>query len=190
MHKKDKDHSDKDASLERDFGDDREHISDKDANRDPITGEPGAHPVGTGLGTAGGAATGAAVGAVGGPVGAAIGMVAGGLAGAFAGKGIAEKINPTEEDAYWSKTYETRPYREPDRSYEYYQPAYRYGWESYGRHAETGRSFDELEPDLSRDWETYRGDSDLDWDRARPAVRDAWHRVERALPGDADKDGR
>ena len=35
-----------------------------DANRDPITNEPGAHPVGTGLGAAlGGAAAGVATGA-------------------------------------------------------------------------------------------------------------------------------
>ncbi|MGZ8901027.1 MAG: glycine zipper family protein, partial [Limisphaerales bacterium] len=41
-----------------------------DANRDPITGAPGAHPVGTGVGATGGGAAGAAIGAaVGGPVG-------------------------------------------------------------------------------------------------------------------------
>src|SRR5690606_41793317 len=33
-----------------------------DLNADPITGEPGAHPVGTGVGAAGGAVAGAAVG--------------------------------------------------------------------------------------------------------------------------------
>ena len=45
-----------------------------DANRDPISGAPGAHPVGVGAGAAGGGATGAAVGgAVGGPVGAVVG---------------------------------------------------------------------------------------------------------------------
>ena len=33
----------------------------KDLNEDPITGEPGSHPVGTGLGAAGGAAAGAAL---------------------------------------------------------------------------------------------------------------------------------
>ena len=32
----------------------------KDLNADPITGEPGSHPVGTGLGAAGGAAAGGA----------------------------------------------------------------------------------------------------------------------------------
>jgi hypothetical protein len=42
----------------------------KDRNEDPITGEPGSHPVGVGVGTAGGAAAGAAVGAV--PAGAPI----------------------------------------------------------------------------------------------------------------------
>ena len=43
---------------------------DADANRDPISGAPGAHPVGTGVGAiAGGAAAGAAVGTVAGPVG-------------------------------------------------------------------------------------------------------------------------
>jgi hypothetical protein len=42
----------------------------KDANRDPITGAPGSHPVGTGLGAAaGGMAAGAAAGSVAGPAG-------------------------------------------------------------------------------------------------------------------------
>ena len=35
----------------------------KDANRDPLTNEPGAHPIGTGVGAAGGAVAGAATGA-------------------------------------------------------------------------------------------------------------------------------
>ena len=47
----------------------------KDENRDPITGEPGSHPLGTGLGSAGGAAAGAAIGAIGGPIGMAVGGV-------------------------------------------------------------------------------------------------------------------
>ncbi len=42
-------------------------------NADPISGEPGAHPIGTGVGAAGGAVSGAAIGAVGGSVGAAVG---------------------------------------------------------------------------------------------------------------------
>ena len=44
----------------------------RDENRDPITGAPGAHPVGTGIGAAaGGVAAGAAAGTVAaGPIGA------------------------------------------------------------------------------------------------------------------------
>jgi phage tail tape-measure protein len=82
-----------------------------DTNRDPITDEPGAHPVGVGIGAAaGGAAAGAALGAAAGPVGTVAGAVVGGVAGGLAGKGIAEEINPTAEDAYWKEHYRDRPY--------------------------------------------------------------------------------
>lgn len=70
-----------------------------DLNADPITGEPGAHPVGTGVGAAGGAVAGAAVGAIGGPVGAIVGGAVGAVVGGLAGKGAAEAVNPTEEEA-------------------------------------------------------------------------------------------
>ena len=82
-----------------------------DSNPDPITGEPGAHPVGVGFGTAvGGAAAGAAAGAMAGPVGTVAGAVIGGVAGGLAGKGIAESIDPTAEDAYWRENYANRSY--------------------------------------------------------------------------------
>src|SRR5687768_18154615 len=83
----------------------------RDDNRDPITGAPGAHPVGTGIGAAaGGAAAGAAAGTVAGPVGTAAGMVAGAVIGGLAGKGVAEKIDPTAEDTYWRENYSSRNY--------------------------------------------------------------------------------
>jgi len=156
-----------------------------DANRDPLTGAPGAHPVGVGVGAAGGAAAGAAIGAVGGPVGSAVGAVVGGVAGGLAGKGAAEAVNPTVEDAYWRDNYSKRPYVTAGSTYDTYQPAYRYGWESYGRYK--GKKFDDVEPELSRSWDSNK--NKLSWDRAREATRDAWHRVEKAMPGDADKDG-
>jgi hypothetical protein len=160
-----------------------------DANRDPITKEPGAHPVGTGAGAAGGAAAGAAIGtAVGGPVGTLVGGAAGAIAGGLAGKGAAEAVNPTREDEYWRENYRTRPYVGDNSRYEEYQPAYRVGWETAAENR--GRKFDEVEPDIQRRWSSSRGDSRLEWDDARNAARDAWDRVERALPGDADRDGR
>jgi hypothetical protein len=117
-----------------------------------------------------------------------VGAAVGGIAGGLAGKSVAEQVNPTLEDTYWRENYGSRPYMESGRKYEEYQPAYRYGWESYGRYP--GRRFDDVERDLERDWEHAKGSSKLTWDKAKHATKDAWHRVERALPGDFDKDGR
>ena len=164
-----------------------------DGNLDPISGTPGAHPVGTGLGAAiGGAAAGAATGVVAGPIGTAIGAAAGAIIGGLAGKGIAESLDPTAEDAYWRENYKNRPYAGGDASYDDYQPAYGFGVDSYTRYK--GRRFEEVEPDLSRTWDHARGESRLDWNDAKAATRDAWDRVsnavERAVPGDSDRDGR
>jgi hypothetical protein len=159
-----------------------------DANRDPITGAPGAHPVGTGVGAAGGAATGAAIGAVAGPVGAAAGLVAGAVVGGLAGKGVAEIIDPTVEDGYWREEYSRSPYVENGVSYETYRPAYRTGYEGYTRYP--GKKYDEVESDLQRDYEKSRGNSTLPWDKAKYATRDAWHRVEKAFPGDRNGEKR
>jgi uncharacterized protein (TIGR02284 family) len=154
----------------------------KDTNPDPITGEPGAHPVGTGLGAAtGGAIAGAAVGAVAGPIGATLGGVAGAVTGGLAGKATAETINPTAEEAYWRAAYRSEPYFESDRTYDDYHPAYALGWAGIGTY---GGEFDVAEPRLATEWERNRGASRLEWDNARPAVRAAWDRARgSASPG-------
>src|SRR5476649_2821586 len=100
---------------------------DKTCNRDPITGAPGSHPIGTGIGAAaGGAAAGAAVGTVAGPVGTIAGAAVGAIVGGLAGKGVAESVNPTAEDAYWRKNHSGQPYAN-GRSYDEYGLAYRNG---------------------------------------------------------------
>ena len=159
-----------------------------DTNRDPITGTPGAHPVGTGVGAASGAAAGAAIGSVAGPVGAAVGLVTGAVAGGLAGKGVAEKMDPTVEDTYWKENYSKQKYVESNATYASYQPAYRTGYEGRGRYP--GKRYEEVEANLQRDYEKARGTAGLSWDKARNATRDAWNRLEKALPGDADGDGR
>lgn len=160
-----------------------------DANPDPITGAPGSHPVGVGVGSAGAGTAGAVIGGlVGGPVGAAIGAAIGSVAGGMAGKGVAESINPTVEDAYWRENYSKRPYVQAGTDYAALQPAYQHGWEARSRYA--GKAFNDVEPDLRRDWEGSQYGSRLGWDKAKGAVRDAWDRVERAIPGDRDRDGR
>jgi len=148
----------------------------RDANRDPITGAPGSHPVGTGVGAiAGGVAAGAAAGTVVGPVGTLIGAAAGAIMGGLTGKVAAEAIDPTVEDAFWSDQYGHEPYYSKDRTYTDYAPAYRAGYEAHGRHA--GRSFDDVEDEIRASYEQSRGSSKLDWTTARPATRAAWDRV-------------
>ena|SRR5687767_4606504 len=158
----------------------------RDRNPDPITGEPGSHPVGTGAGAAaGGLAAGAALGAVGGPIGAAVGAVAGAVAGGYGGKAAAEAIDPTAEDAYWEENYPSRPYYQSGTTYEEFRPAYRYGWETRSRYA--GERFEDVESDLERDWDSNRGSSSLTWSRAKLAVRDAWDRLTGAITGSSKK---
>jgi hypothetical protein len=151
---------------------------DADMNRDPITGAPGAHPVGTGLGAAaGGMAAGAAAGAVAGPAGALAGAAVGAVVGGLAGKGIAEKIDPTAEEAYWRTQYTREPYYERGYTFDDYHPGYRTGWEGRSRYA--GRTYDQVERDLQRDYQRNRGNSQLDWGKNRHAVRAAWDRFDR-----------
>ena len=152
-----------------------------DTNRDPMSGEPGAHPVGVGAGAAGGGITGALVGAaVGGPIGAGVGAVVGAVAGGYAGKSAAEVINPTAEHEFWRIEFLKRPYFTPGSPYEEFGPAYQYGWESYSTFGTKGKTFNQIETDLRRDWESRRGKSKLTWEQAKGATLDAWGRVEKS----------
>jgi phage tail tape-measure protein len=130
-------------------------LDDNPENRDPITKEPGSHPVGTGVGAAGGAAGGAAIGAaVGGPVGAVVGGAVGAIAGGAAGHAAGE----------------AKPYEE-------YEPAYRYGWESASRPEYRGRKFNEVENDLEKGWDRAKGATGRAWYDVKDATRDAYDRV-------------
>jgi hypothetical protein len=159
---------------------------DPETNPDPITKAPGSHPVGTAIGAAAGGAAGvggaiaagAAIGSVVGPVGTAIGVAAGAVAGGLIGHAVAESVNPTVEHKYWQETFATRPYVTPNSTYDEYGPAYQFGWESRQRYA--GRTFDEVEADMERDWPQARGQSNLAWNDARQAAREAWDRVTRS----------
>lgn len=104
--------------------------NEEDLNRDPLTGTPGAHPLGTGAGAASGGVAGAAVGmAVGGPVGGVIGAAMGAVVGGLAGKSAAEAVNPTAEETFWIE-YVREPCYVQGRTCEYYAPGFRAGWVS------------------------------------------------------------
>lgn len=167
---------------------DRERIKDapdevkKDLNADPITGEPGSHPIGTGVGAVGGAAVGATVGSAGGPVGTLVGGAVGAFMGGLAGHAVGEAVDPTVEDAYWRENYVNQPYygaaknNYPDLNFDRdYQSAYRVGYEK--RHAyDPDVAFEEVEPELRTNWEQAKAESRLSWDEAKHASRDAWNR--------------
>ena len=153
-------------------------VNEEDLNRDPITGTPGAHPLGTGAGAVSGGVAGVAVGtAVGGPAGGVIGAAVGAVAGGLAGKSAAEAANPTAEEIFWRETYVREPYYLKGRTFEYYAPGFRAGWEGRVRH--DGRSFDEAEPELQADYNLTKSELDPDWQDVRPAARAAWDRVDR-----------
>lgn len=85
-------------------------------------------------------------------------------------------------DDLWSRQSETlrqlhptRAYASPERPYEHYEPAYRYGAASSVQHG--GRAFDEVEGDLERGWEKARGASTSAWHEVKDAARDAWEHV-------------
>jgi len=153
--------------------------NEEQVNRDPLTGTPGAHPLGTGAGAVSGGVAGAAAGmAVGGPVGGVIGATVGALAGGLAGKEAAEAVNPTAEEQFWRETYVREPYYVAGRPYEYYAPGFRAGWEGRVRH--DGRSFDEAEPELMLEYNETKSELDPGWEAVSPAARAAWNRVDRS----------
>jgi hypothetical protein len=155
-------------------------------NPDPITGEHGSHPIGTGVGTAGGGLAGAAIGAaVGGPAGAAIGAVIGGVVGAYSGRSVAEAVNHTEDEEFWREHHHKQEWA-GDAPYEHYAPAYKTGYEGAVKYA--GRHYHEIENDLARDYEKNDANLAIPWDRARPAVKAAWDRLGGVMgPRDTDR---
>ncbi len=76
--------------------------------------------------------------------------------------------------------YASRPYVAAGSTFDDYGPAFGYGLVAYERYR--GRSFDDMESDLARDWSSARGRSNLDWALARNATQDAWNRLSRS-PG-------
>ena len=151
----------------------------RDMNRDPITGAPGSHPLGTGVGATGGALAGAVIGSLFGPIGTLIGGAVGAIGGGAAGRSVAERVDPTGESEYWRSNYKTRPYFLSTFDFDTdYAAAYTYGSDARTRYV--GRQWDDrLDNDLRRGWDKIKAKSRLTWDEAKDAVHDAWNRDDR-----------
>ena len=82
--------------------------------------------------------------------------------------------NWTDEDRYWRTNFSSRPYA-ADRDYNTLSGGYRYGVEAANRYP--GRSWNDVESDLRRDWDTYQYRGGSTWEQIKDAVRDAWDRM-------------
>jgi len=89
--------------------------------------------------------------------------------------GRSSTVDWTAEDEYWRKNYTTRPYVGSDRSYDRWQPGYRYGWESAQRYQ--GRQWTDVEHDLRSGWDRYEHGGGSTWEQIKDAVRDGWNRM-------------
>ncbi len=94
-----------------------------------------------------------------------------------------QTFDPIAEEAYWRENYPSRPYYDKDVPFDHYAAAYRYGWESRPRHADF--SFHDVEPQLRLEWERSPHSRQMEWNRARLAVLDAWARADVNLLGES-----
>jgi len=94
--------------------------------------------------------------------------------------GFAERVNPAVEESYWRENYLREPYYERGYNFDDYLPGYRTCWEGRQRYA--GRTYEQCERDLQRDYQRNRGKSQLEWAKCRHAVRAGWDRFEHTDP--------
>lgn len=80
----------------------------------------------------------------------------------------------TDEEQYWRTNFGTRPYAS-GRTFDTLSGGYRYGVEAANRYP--GKSWNDVEPNLRRDWDMYQYRGQSAWEDIKDAVRDAWDRV-------------
>ncbi len=64
------------------------------------------------------------------------------------------------------------------RTWDEAEPGYRFGYAAVGDQRWAGRPFEEVEPEVRRDWESRAG-SGATWERVRDGVREAWEQARR-----------
>lgn len=89
---------------------------------------------------------------------------------------------------HWQNRFRNEPYYSDKYSWEDFDPAYRYAYKTHEENPEA--RFEDIETRLEAGWDIAKGKSKLAWLDAKQAMRSAWDSIERAMPGDADRDGR
>jgi len=90
-----------------------------------------------------------------------------------------KEVAPRDFDAHKSdfrKHYDDN-YGSSGRDFSYYEPAYRYGYESAHEDSYRNRGYSDAEDDLRRNYESRHPGSN--WDEMRGAVRHGYHRARR-----------
>jgi hypothetical protein len=141
----------------------------------------GTELVGEGVGGASGGLVGAALGSLAGPLGTAIGAIAGAVGGWWTGRAVvdaASGVSAEEESAYRAH-YENSDVRLADRGYEQARPAYHIGRLARMNPAYSGRSFDEVDAELSHAWTRDLCSLYGEWPTVRQFVREGYMHRER-----------
>ena len=91
--------------------------------------------------------------------------------------GTATSGDWSTERSWWRENYSSRPYARADQGFDFYEPGYRYGYESANRYR--GRNWNDVEGDLRNGWDRYehRGSSRSTWEQIKDSVKDAWDHV-------------
>ena len=105
----------------------------------------------------------------------AVGAVAGGVAGAYGGTRVAEAVYPPEEEQYWREHHAQEEWAEKDSSYDQYASVYRTGYEAFFKYPDT--PYEEIEPQIEREYQQSDSNRVVSWSRARPALKAAWRRA-------------
>lgn len=79
------------------------------------------------------------------------------------------------EEDYWRTNYSGRPYVGANPDFNYWRPAYRYGYDSAMKYQ--GRSWNDVEDDLRTGWDRLEERGQTTWEQIKAAVRDGWDRV-------------
>ncbi|HEX5438889.1 MAG TPA: hypothetical protein VFW98_17180 [Gemmatimonadaceae bacterium] len=113
-----------------------------------------------------------------GPIGAAVAAIAGALGGWWSTASVtrAARNFTDEEDRYYREYYESLPNRPVDRAYEDVRAAYQLGYVAAHNPTYSGKSFDEIEPELRQAWTAEMRQRAGDWAAARSYVRTAYER--------------
>jgi hypothetical protein len=96
-------------------------------------------------------------------------------------RAIPDQASWTRQETWWRENFQNRPYVDTDRGFDFYRPGYRYGYESASLFL--GRRWDEVEPELRRNWERWEHRGQSDWDEIVESVKDAWTQATEGEPG-------